>query len=322
MFSEGGPATPLNRSIDRSSPLPLYYQLEQILRADIASGVFEPGSLLPSESEICAQYEISRSVVRQALANLAHAGLVRTQRGRGTFVTEPKLHERFVQRATGFYEDLTRMGFSIGTRVIRQGVVDLPIEVRQFLRRARGVRIDRVRSIDGRLLAFVTTYLPADRCPGIEQHDLVDRSLYAHLAEKYGLHVAGGQRTVGAVAAEGEVARHLEVEEGAPLLLLRSAAHAQDGEPLEWFEAWHRADRAMFEFDILPGEPNWYVNGLLVGPEETPGPGSPRDSTTSAALIDESDSGRVKRSDANPLAESRPLSHPPSAMDESRSNSQ
>jgi GntR family transcriptional regulator len=242
--------------IDRSSPMPLYHQLERILRKDISRGRYAPGDLLPSEHELCERYEVSRSVIRQTLANLAHAGVVHSERGKGTFVAEPKLQERFVQRAAGFYQDLTRMGRTVTTTVVRQEVVELPLHVRDFLEVSHGVQIDRVRSVDGRVVVFVTTYLPSDRFPGLEHEDLNDRSLYAFLYDRYGQKVASGRRTVEAVAAEPEVAVHLEVAPGTPLLLLRSASRDIHGHPLEWFEAWHRADRTLFELEIVPGEPS------------------------------------------------------------------
>lgn len=240
--------------IDRSSPTPLYHQLEQILRAEIDRGIYRPGDPLPSESEVCERYDVSRSVVRQTLQNLAHAGLVRTQRGRGSFVAEKKLSERFVQRATGFYDDLTRMGLEIQTKVLRQEITTVPLEVRDFLGVSEAIRIDRVRSVAGRVLAYVITYLPSARCPGLETHDLNDCSLYAHLAHEYGLKVHSGRRTVEAVSADADVAPYLEIEEGTPVLLLRSGSRTEDSEPLEWFEAWHRADRTRFEVEIVPGD--------------------------------------------------------------------
>lgn len=240
--------------IDRDDPTPMYRQLEQIMRTEIARGSYRPGDLLPTEYELCTRYDVSRSVVRQALGNLAHDGVIRSERGRGTFVAEPKLHERFVQRTTGFYEDLTRMGLDIETQVLRQELVDVPIEVAEFLGVDRAIRIDRLRSVEGRVLTYVATYLSPERCPGLDRQDLTNRSLYAHLAEEYGLEVYGGYRTVEAVPASEEVAPYLEVDEGAPVLLLRSAGHTADGRPLEWFEAWHRADRTLFEVEIVPGE--------------------------------------------------------------------
>lgn len=240
--------------IDRHDPTPMYRQLEQIVRTEIARGRYRPGDLLPSEQELCTRYDVSRSVVRQALTNLAHDEVVRTERGRGTFVAEPKLHERFVQRTTGFYDDLTRMGFDIDTQVLRQELAEVPMEVGEFLGVDRAIRIDRLRAVEGRVLTYVVTYLSPERCPDLEQHDLTNRSLYANLREAYGLEVHGGTRTVEAVPAADEVATYLEVEEGAPVLLLRSAGRTADGRPLEWFEAWQRADRTLFEVEIVPGE--------------------------------------------------------------------
>ena len=246
--------TGARQRIDRDDPTPLYRQVEQIVRTEIAAGVYHSDDPLPSEHELCARYDVSRSVVRQALTNLAHDGVIRTERGRGSFVAEPKLHEKFVQRTTGFFDDLTRRGLTIETRVLRQELNEVPMEVADFLGVDRAIRIDRLRWVDGRLVTYVVTYLSPQRCPGLEQHDLENRSLYAHLRKVYNLAVEGGTRTVEAVAAEGEVAANLEVAEGEPLLLLRSAGRTGDGEPLEWFEAWHRADRTTFEVELVPGE--------------------------------------------------------------------
>lgn len=239
--------------IDRSSALPLYQQLEDAIRADVERGRYSPGELLPSESEICARYDLSRSVVRQALQHLAQAGIIHTERGRGSFVAERKLSERFVQRTTGFYDDLTRMGLRIETEVLHQQIEPVPAEVREFLGVDEAVRIDRLRSVEGRVLAYVRTYLSADRCPGLERYDLSNRSLYAHLREVYGLVVHEGSRTVEAVGADEEIAHYLEVEPGTPLLLLCSASRTADGRPMEWFAAWHRADRTQFEVEIVQG---------------------------------------------------------------------
>lgn len=270
--------------IDRSSAMPLYHQLEYLIRKDIEDGRYGPGDSLPSEGEICARYEVSRSVVRQTLTNLIHAGLIRTERGRGSFVAEKKLHERFVQRATGLYDDLRRMGYDVRTHVVRQEVVELPPPVREFLQARHGVQIDRVRSINGRVLAFIRSFVRADACPGLEDAELEDRSLYKLLADRYGLRVATGRRTVEAVAADNHVGKHLDVPNGEPLLLLRSSSRDENGRPLEWFEAWHRGDRTMFEIEIIASEvdqPFSTVRPGLDQKHEQP-PASPTASATPA----------------------------------------
>jgi GntR family transcriptional regulator len=238
--------------IDRSSPVPLYHQLETLIRKGIDSGRYPPGSLLPSEGDLCTRYGVSRSVVRQTLTNLAHEGVIRTQRGRGSFVAEEKLQERFVQRAAGLFEDLKRMGYEIRTAVLDRQPVELPLPVQEFLGTSRGLRIDRLRSVEGRVLVYIRSYLPEEPFSSLLDEELEDRSLYGLLQKRFGLRPVRGNRSVEAVAANAENARHLEVDVGEPLLFLRGTSRDQDGRPLEWFEAWHRGDRTSFEIEIVP----------------------------------------------------------------------
>lgn len=250
--------------IDRQSPVPLYHQLVAHLRHAIEDGTYAIGELLPSESELGATYGVSRSVIRQGLTNLANDGLIRTERGRGSFVAERKLQERFVQRTTGLYDDLIEMGRAVRTAVVVQERTQLPRPVAEFFGTDVGVRIDRVRSVDDRPLAYIRTYVAARRCPGIERADLEDRSLYGYLQDAYGLRPASGRRTVEAVAVPGPIAKHLAVDAGSPILRLGSRSWDDDGEPLEAFEAWHRADRTLFEIDIVPDEGHAYpVSSVL-----------------------------------------------------------
>lgn len=249
--------------IDRTSPVPLYHQLQELLRLEIDAGRYPSGAPLPSEAEICATYHVSRSVVRQSLGNLAQAGLIRTERGRGSFVADPKLQERFVDRPAGLHADLERLGHTTRTRVILQEVRAFPPPAREALGADRGVQLDRVRSVDDRPLAFIRSCLREDRCPGLETADLEDRSLYEHLAATYDLRATHGVRTVEAELAGGEVARQLAVEPGRPLLVVRSSTTDQDGQPLEWFEAWHRADRTAFTFEFAAGGDGAYPGVVL-----------------------------------------------------------
>jgi len=77
--------------IDKTSPVPYYYQLEQLLRERIENGRLKPGDILPSETELCSTFRVSRTVVRQALNKLCQDGIVYKEKGRGTFVAKPKL---------------------------------------------------------------------------------------------------------------------------------------------------------------------------------------------------------------------------------------
>ncbi len=107
-------------SIERNSPIPLYFQLAETLRAAIESGAYPPGSKLPTEGELCETYDVSRSVVRQALQSLAHDNLIETERGRGAFVLERKVPIALVQQLDPLLESMAKAGFKLTTRVLKQ----------------------------------------------------------------------------------------------------------------------------------------------------------------------------------------------------------
>ena len=105
--------------IDKTSPVPFYYQLRQLLEQAISSGVLGVDHKIPTEAALCERYDVSRTVVRQALSDLEHTGLVVRQKGRGTFVAAPKLSEFVAQTLTSLHEDLSARGEHLETTVLR-----------------------------------------------------------------------------------------------------------------------------------------------------------------------------------------------------------
>lgn len=242
------------KGIDKHSPLPYYYQLREVLRDQIVSGAWPPGAQLPTEAEICRTFGVSRTTVRQALAELLNEGLIRKEKGRGSFVAEPKIRERLVERLTGFYEDMVAQGLRPETRVLEQGVVEASRAVASWLDVEPGspvVRIRRLRMINQEPLLVVVSYLPHALCPGLEKEDLEEQSLYWTLEHKYGLKLARGRRFIEAVAATEQEAQLLGVRKGAPLVYLRSVTYLAEGRPVEYYEAKHRGDRSRFEVELI-----------------------------------------------------------------------
>lgn len=243
----------MNYGIRRDVPIPYYYQLSQRLREEIEGGVCVADAPIPSEHELCAAYGISRTVVRQALGDLVAEGLLYRVKGKGTFVARRKLEEKFVQRSDGFYREMTMRGLTVSTTVLEQRVAPSPPHVRHALRLREDdatVKIDRLRSVDGDVLLFVQTYVPASLCPGLVD-DLSDVSLYGLLRERYGLEVAAGTRMVEAVLAHPPLTALFGVARGDPLLKIDSVSYLADGWPLEYYEAWHRGDRSKLEIEMM-----------------------------------------------------------------------
>lgn len=244
----------LNPAIDRRSYIPLYVQVKDALKDVIESGAAVAGDQLPGEPELCRLFDVSRTVVRQALRDLELQGLILREKGRGTFVAEPKLREGLFQELTGFYEDMAGKGRPPVSQVMTQEIIPASNKIAGFLRLRPGaevVHIDRLRFVDGEPLVLVATYLPAARCPGLESVDFTQRSLYEYLETTYGLVIARGRRVVEAVPASEYEARLLAVRKGAPLILLESVSFLADGTPIEYYHALHRGDRSRFEVELI-----------------------------------------------------------------------
>src|SRR6185312_8544930 len=153
-------------------------------------GTWPPGSLLPAEPNLCREFGVSRITVRKAISDLVHEGRIQTIQGKGTFVTVPKVGERFVQRAFGIFEDMEQRGLRLTTEVLRQEVVRAPDEIAAALGLRPGERVHvlvRLRSVEGEKILISTTYIPEVLCPGLVHEDLSTGSLFRLLRDRYGI---------------------------------------------------------------------------------------------------------------------------------------
>ena len=246
--------------MDRGIRVPLYVQLKDLLAEQIEIGSWRPGDRLPSEAELCGRFDVSRTVVRQALAELVHEHLVVRVQGKGSFVAQPRISEALVQRLTGFYEDMADRGLHPTSKVLRQEVVPASATLARHLQVETGsalIVIDRLRFIKGEPLVQVITYIPQRLCPQLQEIDLRYRSLYDVLGQEAGLVITRGRRWIEAVAANARQASLLDVERGAPLIRLESVSFLADGTPVEYYDAIHRSDRARFEVDLVRLDSGW-----------------------------------------------------------------
>jgi GntR family transcriptional regulator len=238
------------RRIDRTSPLPFYRQLVDI----VLNGKRSPGDRLASEHQLCQTYGVSRSVVRQALAELANEGLIHKVKGQGVFFTGTKIDSGFVQQAAGFCEEMIAKGHQVKTRVLKVQIVPASVQVaRQLGMRVKEevVCLDRLRFLDGETLQVVCTFLPTRLCPGLELIDMNDRSLYQVLREKYALGPAGGERTVEAVPTPTREAALLKVPRGSPALLIKTTTRTRGGETFEYSVGIYRGDRTKLDIRLV-----------------------------------------------------------------------
>lgn len=240
---------------DVATPLPKYHLVKEAMLGRIIDNTWAPGMLISSEPELCQEFGVSRITVRRAISELVHEGKLRTVQGKGTFVAQPKLQERFVQRAFGIYEDMERRGLQLTTVVLRQEVIPASIEVAARLKirpREQVHVLTRLRSVQNEKLLVSTTFIPATLCPDLVKDDLSSGSLYRHLQTKYLLTIARGERSLEAVSAGQWEARLLDIAIGSPLLRLDSIAYLTNGHAFEYSQTLHRGDRARVDVEFFP----------------------------------------------------------------------
>jgi GntR family transcriptional regulator len=244
----------LNTQINRDSYVPLYIQVIDSLIDFIEVNKFSAGYQIPGEAEMCRSFDVSRTVIRQALKELEYKGLIYRTKGLGTFVSEPKIRENLFQELTGFYQDMEAKGHQPQSNVLKQEKVPATKKIAAYLEIEEGmpvIQIDRLRFLNQEPIAFVTTYLPFALVPELVEIDLSNQSLYAYLEKVHGIQIARGKRFLEAVPANQLEAELLEVDIGSPLILLNSISYLSDDMPLEYYHAVHRGDRSRFEVDLI-----------------------------------------------------------------------
>lgn len=237
--------------IDRTTPIPLYFQLAELVRGQIAAGVLARGDRLPSEHAFCVQYDVSRSVVRQALQSLSQDGLIGTARGRGAFVRERKVPIALTQRLDPLHDDMAKAGFRLTTKVLQQRLIGAPGHVAEHIGDAQAVFLERLRYADGQVLLVVQNYLSYARFPKLLGfRGLETTSLYDHLRERYGLIASTGKRLIEVRKVEEGMAGLLGLEVGSRALFNREVTRDQHGTVLEYYESWHHPDRTCLSIDL------------------------------------------------------------------------
>ena len=223
---------------------PLYRQLMQRIRADIASGVYPVHSRIPSEAELTEAYQVSRVTVRKALAELTREGLLRRMQGKGTFVCVPRI-QKSLREITSFHEACRVMGCVPGTRVISAQVIPAQDDVRESLRLTgeEAVEIIRLRTADGEPVMLETNCFPMAYASLLEA-DLTG-SLY-QLLGRQDAEAHSGVHEISLCYATAQQARLLDVETDAALLRLDQVIYDQHGAPLHTSHQVIRGDRFTF----------------------------------------------------------------------------
>jgi GntR family transcriptional regulator len=237
----------VERNVHKDSVIPLYHQLKEILREQIANKTFKPHEQIPSEPELQKKYGLSRATIRKAIDGLVREGLVYRRHGKGTFVAEPEGRQTIT--LDSFSANMRALGFVPSTQVLEARLLrEEEPELAQKLGLEPGeqlVRLQRLRFLDGEPILLATSYLPASLFPGLDEEDLTG-SLYLVLAEKYGVTPAWGEDFIEPVILSEEEAKLLGANPGSPALLVERHAYTADSDIVEVCFSLIRGDKAKF----------------------------------------------------------------------------
>lgn len=201
---------------------PLYHQIREALRLRIEKGELSPGSAIPTEQELVAQYGVSRITIREAVRGLVEEGLLTRRQGKGTFVAARRFAER-LGALTGFSEEMTARGIVPGARLLSSESVVLAGREAAQLDLPEGVtayRIVRLRFVGDDPISLETAIFPFDIGLRVAQADQSSVGYYPLLEEQYGFKLSGADQTIAARGASAEEASALGLRRGAPVLVV------------------------------------------------------------------------------------------------------
>ena len=237
--------------IDKTSVVPIYYQLKKLIQERISSGEYPVGMCLPSEREYCEEYGISRMTVRQAISDLVNEGLLWRERGKGTYVAQQKL-EQGLQALTSFTEDMKQRNMRPGTRLIHMNTCPATGHVARQLGIEDGeivYEIARLRLADDEPMAIETAYVPIGILPNLTEERVATGSLYEIMRE-IGIEIAHATQTLEAVQAKVAEAIKLNIKNKASVLLIERTTYASGGQAIEFVKSVYRGDRYKFTIDL------------------------------------------------------------------------
>lgn len=237
--------------LDHDSPIPLYYQIEEMLREKIETGVWTPGLTIPPERELCEMYSVSRGPVRQALSNLGNAGLVYAVRGKGVIVNKKPFQPNPLIN-TSFFKEIERLGMKPCSEIISQEIVTpLPETCRllQLERDEKLLRIKRLIKGDDFPLALAVTHLPEKLFPGIAAADLTEMALYDLIIKKFKITIQRVQESFEPVHPAVEDAQLLMVEANQPSLLVHRVIYSKT-RPVDYTTLLINGNRCRYTLEI------------------------------------------------------------------------
>lgn len=237
--------------IDRTSPIPLYFQLANKIEAAISSGVLAPGSRIENEIALGTRLSLSRPTIRRAIQDLVDKGLLVRRRGIGTQVVQGRQFSRTLE-LTSLFEDLARTNQHPSTRLLLHEVVPADARIAESLGIEAGsdvLHLRRLRSADGVPISILENFLPGE-FTDIPREQMEEFGLYQVLRTR-GVTMRVARQRIGARLATTEESGLLETEKNGALLTMDRTAYDNSGRAVEFGHHTYRPDLYSFEVTLV-----------------------------------------------------------------------
>ncbi len=220
-----------------------YMKIEEYIMEGIYSGKFPADYLLPTEKELCQQFNVSRMTVNKALNNIAKKGFVERVRGSGSYVKLPNVEKQSVVMSA-FTEQYERKGFKVTTKLLSYQIIKTKDFSKFNLAKKLCINTNepihyfvRLRFGDGEPMAIQYTYVPVSRIPAIDVNSL-NKSFYEYLEKKLKLSLGNGESVMQVVLPTEEIARYLNISTQDPVVYTAHMSCLRNGLPFEYVDTY------------------------------------------------------------------------------------
>ena len=238
------------------SDKPKYVVIKDYIRENISSGLLRKGDLIASESKLCQQFETSRITVVRAINDLVSEGLLRREKGKGTFVKEEVIREGVLQQK-GFTSRFEESGYKVTTKIVKMEMSTLPQEYRNKCHRVdfdEAIYVERLRYVNDVPMCVQHTYLHPKVFDWVYEEDLAQNSLNLLAEKKYGIIFGDGYQYIKVGSQPKETSDLLLIEENEPTLEVITEAYNDQHMLIVCDSSFYRKDRYEFTIEMKRNE--------------------------------------------------------------------
>ncbi len=231
--------------IDKNSPIPVYFQLKEAILEKISKGYWKVGECIDSERELSEHYEVSRMTIRQALGELVQEGVLVREKGKGTFVCEPKVKQQDVMSFTDIIE---KSGGNLETELLEFKLIDTPDELIDLLKDNKVYKINRMRKVDGECIANEIVHISPNIC-GELNAEMLKGSLFK-IIEENGHFINHSESSIKAIVMDDFYKKLFRVGNILPLISTFGTTLDENNNILFVEESIYRSDKYILQVNI------------------------------------------------------------------------